>query len=111
MSSFQEEVRQNIGRGMGVLGPMMTLDTLVEVLLIGIGTMSGVCDHVISTCIVIGWMQPLHVHASGCRSNTTGVRRLEMISYFGCMSILASYLVFMTFFPASLALVLEVRPV
>lgn len=29
---------------------------------------------------------------------------------FGCMSIIASYLVFMTFFPASLALVLEVCP-
>lgn len=30
--------------------------------------------------------------------------------YFGCMSIVANYLVFMTFFPASLALVLEVCP-
>lgn len=32
-----------------------------------------------------------------------------MICCFGCMSIMANYLVFMTFFPASLALVLEVR--
>ena len=39
--SPQEEVRENIGRGMSVLGPNMTLDTLVEVLLIGIGTISG----------------------------------------------------------------------
>lgn len=34
-------MRDNIGRGMSVLGPNMTLDTLVEVLLIGIGTISG----------------------------------------------------------------------
>ena len=32
---------QNIGRGLSALGPNMTLDTLVEVLLIGIGTISG----------------------------------------------------------------------
>lgn len=37
----QEEVHLNIGRGMAVLGPTMTLDTVVEVLLIGIGTISG----------------------------------------------------------------------
>ena len=47
MCIFQEEVRENIGYGMSVLGPMMTLDTLVEVLLIGIGSMSGVCVCVI----------------------------------------------------------------
>jgi len=40
-NNLQEEVRDNIGRGMSVLGPNMTLDTLVEVLLIGIGTISG----------------------------------------------------------------------
>ena len=38
---LQEEVLDNISRGMSVLGPNMTLDTLVEVLLIGIGTISG----------------------------------------------------------------------
>lgn len=38
-----------------------------------------------------------------------GVQQLEMICAFGCMSIVANYLVFMTFFPAALALVLEVR--
>ena len=57
----------------------MTLDTMVEVLLISIGTISG-------------------------------VPRFETMCCFGCMSIIASYLVFMTFFPASLALVLEVCP-
>ena len=39
-----------------------------------------------------------------------GVPRFETMCCFGCMSIIASYLVFMTFFPASLALVLEVCP-
>lgn len=48
--SPQEEVRENIGRGMSVLGPNMTLDTLVEVLLIGIGTISGM----LSTKILSG---------------------------------------------------------
>lgn len=78
-SRDKHEVRENIAQGIAVLGPTMTLDTLVEVLLIGIGTISG-------------------------------VRQLEMMCCFGCMSIIANYLVFMTFFPASLALVLEVCP-
>lgn len=56
----------------------MTLDTLVEVLLIGIGTISG-------------------------------SRRLEVVCWFGAMSIIANFVVFMTFFPASLSLVMEVR--
>lgn len=38
---FQDEVRENIGTGMAVLGPTFTLDALVECLLIGVGTMSG----------------------------------------------------------------------
>ena len=60
-----------------MLGPNMTLDTLVEVLLIGIGTISG-------------------------------ARRLEIVCWFGAMSIIANYVVFMTFFPAALSLVMEV---
>ena len=40
---LQDEVRDNIGRGIAELGPTMSLDTLVEVLLISIGTISGVC--------------------------------------------------------------------
>jgi len=31
-----------VGRGMAVLGPMLTLDALVETLVIGVGTLSGV---------------------------------------------------------------------
>ncbi len=67
----------NIGRGMAVLGPTVTLDAMVEILVIGVGTLSG-------------------------------VHQLETMCCFGCLSVLANYLAFMTFYPACLALVLEV---
>uniref|UniRef100_A0A8C1X967 3-hydroxy-3-methylglutaryl coenzyme A reductase n=1 Tax=Cyprinus carpio TaxID=7962 RepID=A0A8C1X967_CYPCA len=76
-SNSQDEVRENIAKGMAVLGPTFTLDALVECLVIGVGTMSG-------------------------------VRQLEIMCCFGCMSVLANYFVFMTFFPACVSLVLEV---
>lgn len=38
---YKEEVRENIASGMAVLGPVFTLDALVECLVIGVGTMSG----------------------------------------------------------------------
>lgn len=75
-SNSQDEVRENIARGMAILGPTFTLDALVECLVIGVGTMSG-------------------------------VRQLEIMCCFGCMSVLASYFVFVTFFPACVSLVLE----
>uniref|UniRef100_A0A673C970 3-hydroxy-3-methylglutaryl coenzyme A reductase n=1 Tax=Sphaeramia orbicularis TaxID=375764 RepID=A0A673C970_9TELE len=75
-SHSQEEVRENISKGMAILGPTFTLDALVECLVIGIGTMSG-------------------------------VPQLEIMCCFGCMSVLANYFVFMTFFPACVSLVLE----
>uniref|UniRef100_A0A8C5E582 3-hydroxy-3-methylglutaryl coenzyme A reductase n=1 Tax=Gouania willdenowi TaxID=441366 RepID=A0A8C5E582_GOUWI len=75
-SNSQDEVRDNIARGMAVLGPTFTLDAVVECLVIGVGTMSG-------------------------------VRQLEIMCGFGCLSILANYFVFMTFFPACVSLVLE----
>lgn len=37
----------------------------------------------------------------------SGVRQLEIMCCFGCMSVLANYFVFMTFFPACVSLVLE----
>lgn len=40
--SNSEEVTQNIARGMEILGPAISLDTLVEALVIGVGTLSGV---------------------------------------------------------------------
>ncbi|XP_058270811.1 3-hydroxy-3-methylglutaryl-CoA reductase b [Hemibagrus wyckioides] len=75
-SNSQEEVRENIAQGMAILGPTFTLDAVVECLVIGVGTMSG-------------------------------VRQLELVCCFGCISVLANYFVFMTFFPACVSVVLE----
>uniref|UniRef100_UPI00358FB2E8 3-hydroxy-3-methylglutaryl-Coenzyme A reductase n=1 Tax=Myxine glutinosa TaxID=7769 RepID=UPI00358FB2E8 len=75
-ANTQEEVRENIARGMAFLGPTITLGALVESLVIGVGTLSG-------------------------------MRQLEIMCSFGCLSILANYFVFMTFFPACVSLVLE----
>lgn len=75
-SSTQEEVRENIAQGMSVLGPTITLDTIVETLVIGVGTLSG-------------------------------VKRLEEMCCFACMSAVVNYFVFMAFFPACLSLILE----
>lgn len=38
----------------------------------------------------------------------TGVRRLEVLCCFACMSVVVNYIVFMTFYPACLSLILEV---
>lgn len=76
-SRNQEEVRANIARGMSLLGPTITLDTLVETLLISIGSLSG-------------------------------VRRLEILCSFACLGVIVNYIVFMTFYPACLSLILEV---
>ncbi|RZC34510.1 3-hydroxy-3-methylglutaryl-coenzyme A reductase [Asbolus verrucosus] len=75
-ASSQEEITSKIARGMSVLGPTITLDTVVETLVIGVGTLSG-------------------------------VQRLEMLSYFACLSVLVNYVIFMTFYPACLSLMLE----
>ncbi|XP_011300109.1 3-hydroxy-3-methylglutaryl-coenzyme A reductase [Fopius arisanus] len=75
-SRSQEEVRANIARGMSLLGPSITLDTLVEILLIGIGSLSG-------------------------------VKRLEVLCSFACLGVVVNYIVFMTFYPACLSLILE----
>ncbi len=40
-SSNQKEVNNNIARGMSLLGPTITLDTLVGTLVISVGTLSG----------------------------------------------------------------------
>lgn len=37
----QAEVKNNIAKGLAVLGPTITLDTVVETLVIGVGTLSG----------------------------------------------------------------------
>ncbi|KAI5707614.1 hypothetical protein M8J77_005950 [Diaphorina citri] len=75
-SPSQEEVKRNIARGMALLGPTITLDTIVEALVISVGTLSG-------------------------------VRRIEMLCYYAIMSVLVNYIVFMSFYPACLSLILE----
>ena len=70
------EIKLNIAKGISLLGPGITLDMIVETLLIGIGTLSG-------------------------------IPRMETLSYFACLSVIVNYVVFMTFYPACLSLILE----
>ncbi|KPM09589.1 3-hydroxy-3-methylglutaryl-coenzyme A reductase-like protein [Sarcoptes scabiei] len=76
-SSNRHEIQENIARGMATLGPSLTLDTLVETLAIGMGSISG-------------------------------LPRLAEISYFSCLTIVVNYIAFMTLFPATLSLALEI---
>ncbi|CAH1406692.1 unnamed protein product [Nezara viridula] len=41
-ASSQKEVKHNIARGMAHLGPSLTLDTIVETLVVSVGTLSGI---------------------------------------------------------------------
>ncbi|CAD5119125.1 DgyrCDS7767 [Dimorphilus gyrociliatus] len=41
-SSSQGEIKENISRGLAVIGPVVTLDAFVQVMLLGIGILSGV---------------------------------------------------------------------
>lgn len=75
-SSSEIEIKSNIAKGLSVLGPKITLDTAVEILVIGIGTLSG-------------------------------VPRLEILCYFACLSVIINYVVFMTFYPSSLFLLVD----
>ncbi|XP_023309380.2 3-hydroxy-3-methylglutaryl-coenzyme A reductase [Lucilia cuprina] len=72
----QAEVTNNIARGLELLGPAISLDTIVETLVIGVGTLSG-------------------------------VQRLEVLCTFAVMSVIVNYVVFMTFYPACLSLILD----
>jgi hydroxymethylglutaryl-CoA reductase (NADPH) len=40
-SKTQEEVQKNIAEGIAVIGPVITLDSICEALVIGVGTLSG----------------------------------------------------------------------
>lgn len=40
-SSSNQDVKENIARGMAVIGPVITLDAFVQVLVIGVGMLSG----------------------------------------------------------------------
>lgn len=59
-----------------MLGPTISLNTLVEALVIGVGTLSG-------------------------------VQRLEVLSGFAVISVIVNYVVFMTFYPACIALTMD----
>lgn len=74
--SNPSEVTLNIARGMEHLGPAISLDTVVETLVIGVGTLSG-------------------------------VQRLEVLCGFAVMSVVVNYVVFMTFYPACLSLIMD----
>lgn len=76
LSGSKQEVKSNIATGMSLLGPSITLDTIVETLVIGVGTLSG-------------------------------VHRLEVLSYIAWLSVIVNYVIFMTFYPACLSLILE----
>lgn len=41
-STNQDEVKENIAEGMRALGPSITLDAVVEMLVVGVGTVSGI---------------------------------------------------------------------
>ncbi|ESO01425.1 hypothetical protein HELRODRAFT_100685 [Helobdella robusta] len=80
-SETQVDVVKNIGHGMALVGPLLTLDALVETLLIGVGTLSGLYQ-----CICT----------------------LQAMCSFGCLSVITNYLAFMLFYPSCLSIVLEV---
>lgn len=76
-SKTQEEVQKNIAEGIAVIGPVITLDSICEALVIGVGTLSG-------------------------------VKQLDSMCCYGCLSVVAHYLSFMIFYPACLSLILEI---
>lgn len=76
-SKTQDEVQKNIAEGIAVIGPAITLDSICEVLVIGVGTLSG-------------------------------VKQLDSMCCYGCLSVMAHYLSFMIFYPACLSLILEI---
>lgn len=74
--STQAEVIENISRGIEILGPALSLDSIVETLGISVGTLSG-------------------------------IYRLENLCSFAIVSVIVNYVVFMTFYPACLSLIMD----
>lgn len=74
----QTEVINNISKGLSLLGPSISLDSVVFGLVTSVGMLSG-------------------------------VERLETLCMFTCMSFIVNYVVIMSFYPACLSLVLDVR--
>lgn len=76
-SASQDGICSAIASGLAVMGPGLTLDTVVKTLVIGVGT-------------------------------TSGVTRLESLATYVVLSSIVTYVVFLTFYPALLALLYEV---
>lgn len=51
-STTQDEMQTNIARGMAIIGPAITLDAIVETLVIGVGTLSGI-SYLFSFCVCL----------------------------------------------------------
>ena len=68
-SASQDEVQANIASGMAIIGPAITLDAIVETLVIGVGTLSGECMAVcVCMCVCVCVCVRLHVDLSVCLS-------------------------------------------
>ena len=88
------EVRANIPKSMAMLGPSVTLDTITEMLFIGMGSLSGII--VAIGCNIVNSF--LHV----------GIPQLAHICYYSCIAVFINYIVLLSVFPSFLSLVLEV---
>ncbi|XP_014277504.1 3-hydroxy-3-methylglutaryl-coenzyme A reductase isoform X2 [Halyomorpha halys] len=75
-ASLKADIKHNIAHGISMLGPTVTLDTVVKVLMLSTGSLLG-------------------------------IQRLEILCNFARMSVVVNYVVFMTFYPSSLSLILE----
>lgn len=55
-ASSKHEVKENIARGMALLGPTITLDTIVETLVISVGTLSGNARKLVKNHLTLSWI-------------------------------------------------------
>merc|ERR1719376_1103400 len=75
-SSHHRRIAENIAHGMYVLAPTFTMDTMIKVMLMGVGSL-------------------------------TGIPKLEVYAWYAVVFNMVNFIVYMTFFPAGLRLVLE----
>jgi len=75
-SSHHRRIAENIAHGMYVLAPTFTMDTMIKVMLMGVGSL-------------------------------TGIPKLEVYAWYAVVFNMVNFIVYMTFFPAGLSLVLE----
>ena len=54
-ATCQDKLQENIGRGIAVIGPALTLDAITETLVIGVGTISGI-GKILSDSYVQSWL-------------------------------------------------------